>query len=134
MTKKRIGSQTPSRSLILPYKTSLGDEAVALYEKSGRTAFDWQRFIVNAILAKNDDGLWTHIQFGYSVPRQNGKNEIIAIRELKGLEDGEIILHTAHRTTTSAADFNRLLAILEELGYEEDEDKNMIKSNEREQI
>lgn len=134
MTKKRIGSQTPSRSLILPYKTSLGDEAVELYEKSGRTAFDWQRFIVNAILAKNDDGLWTHMQFGYSVPRQNGKNEIIAIRELKGLEDGERILHTAHRTTTSAAAFNRLLAILEEMGYEEDEDYTKIKATGREQI
>lgn len=134
MAKKRIGSQTPSRSLILPYKESLGDEAIALYEKSGRTAFDWQRFIVNAILAKNDDGLWTHMQFGYSVPRQNGKNEIIAIRELKGLEDGERILHTAHRTTTSAAAFNRLLAILEEMGYEEDEDYTKIKATGREQI
>src|SRR5690625_3406007 len=134
MTKKRIGSQTPSRSLILPYKKSLGDEAVALYEKSGRTAFDWQRFIVNAILAKNDDGLWTHMQFGYAVPRQNGKNEIIAIRELKGLQDGERILHTAHRTTTSAAAFNRLLAILEEMGYEEDEDFHKIKATGREHI
>lgn len=134
MTKKRIGSQTPSRSLILPYKTSLGDDAVALYEKSGRTAFDWQRFIVNAIMAKNDDGLWAHMQFGYAVPRQNGKNEIIAIRELKGLEDGERILHTAHRTTTSAAAFNRLLAILEEMGYEEDEDYTKIKATGREQI
>lgn len=134
MTKKRIGSQTPSRSLILPYKKSLGDEAVELYEKSGRTAFDWQRFIVNAILAKNDDGLWTHMQFGYAVPRQNGKNEVVAIRELKGLKDGERILHTAHRTTTSATAFNRLLAILEEMGYEEDEDYTKIKATGREHI
>ena len=134
MTKKRIGSQTPSRSLILPYKKSLGDEAVDLYEKSGRTAFDWQRFIVNAILAKNDDGLWTHMQFGYAVPRQNGKNEVVAIRELKGLKDGERILHTAHRTTTSAAAFNRLLTILEESGLEEDTDFNKIKATGRESI
>jgi len=130
----RIGEQTPTRSLILPYDKSLGDEAIELYEKSGRTAFDWQRFIINAILAKNDDGLWTHMQFGYAVPRQNGKNEIAAIRELKGLEDGERILHTAHRTTTSAAAFNRLLAILDEMGYEEDEDYTKIKATGREQI
>src|SRR5690625_4070883 len=134
MTKKRIGSQTPSRSLILPYKKSLGDEAVDLYEKSGRTAFDWQRFIVNAILAKNDDGLWTHMNFGYAVPRQNGKNEIIAIRELIGLEKGERILHTAHRTTTSAAAFNRILAVLEESGLEEQEDFHKIKATGRESI
>ena len=129
----RIGEQTPTRSLILPYDKSLGDEAIELYEKSGRTAFDWQRFIINAILAKNDDGLWTHMQFGYAVPRQNGKNEIAAIRELKGLEDGERILHTAHRTTSASA-FNRLLAILDEMGYEEDEDYTKIKATGREQI
>src|SRR5690625_1043334 len=106
---KRIGSQTPTRSLILPYEKSLGDEAIELYEKSGRHAYDWQRFLVNAMMAINEDGLWTHMNFGYAVPRQNGKNEIIAIRELKGLFDGERILHTAHRTTTRAAAFNRLL-------------------------
>lgn len=134
MTKERIGSQEPTRSLILPYKKSLGNEAVKIYEKSGRTAFDWQRFLVDAILAKNNEGLWVHMNFGYSVPRQNGKNEVVAIRELKGLEAGERILHTAHRTTTSAAAFNRLLAILEESGLEDGEDFHKIKASGRESI
>lgn|SRR5690625_1768328 len=133
-TDVRIGVQTPTKSLILPYDESKGDEAVDLYERSGRTAFDWQRFIINAILAKNSEGLWTHMNFGYSVPRQNGKNEIIAIRELIGLEKGEKILHTAHRTTTSAAAFNRLLAVLEESGLEEDTDFHKIKATGRESI
>ena len=131
---KKIGSQTPTKSLILPYKNSMGNEAIKLYEESGRKAFDWQRFIVDAILARNSDGLWTHMNFGYSVPRQNGKNEIVAIRELKGLNDGEKILHTAHRTTTSAAAFNRLLAILEESGLEEGEDFHKIKASGRESV
>src|SRR5690625_3045568 len=130
----RIGEQTPTKSLILPYDESLGDEAIELYEKSGREAFDWQRFIVNAILAQNDEGLWTHMNFGYSVPRQNGKNEIIAIVERYGLKKGWKILHTAHRTTTSAAAFNRLLAILEESGLEEQTDFNKIKATGRESI
>lgn len=130
----RIGEQTPTRSLILPYENSLGDEAVELYEKSGRTGYDWQRFIVDAILAKNEQGLWTHMNFGYSVPRQNGKNEIIAIREVIGLKNKERILHTAHRTTTSAAAFNRVLSILEESGYEEKTDYKSIKATGREQI
>src|SRR5690625_99826 len=130
----KIGEQTPTKSLILPYDESFGDEAIELYEKSGRKAFDWQKFIVNAILAKNNQGLWTHMNFGYSVPRQNGKNEIIAIRELHGLEEGEKILHTAHRTTTSAAAFNRLLAIMEESGLEEGDDFHKIKASGRESI
>ena len=132
--EKRIGEQTPTRSLILPYDKSVGNEAIKLYEKSGRTSFDWQRFLTDAIMAKNSDGLWTHMQFGYAIPRQNGKNEVVAIRELKGLYDGERILHTAHRTTTSAAAFNRLLSILDEMGYEEDEDYTKIKATGREHI
>lgn len=132
--KKRIGSQEPTRSVILPYEYSLGNEAIKIYEKSKRKAFDWQRFLVDAILALNDEGLWTHMTFGFSVPRQNGKNEVIAIRERYGLEKGERILHTAHRTTTSAAAFNRLLAILEESGLEEGEDFHKIKATGRESI
>lgn len=130
----RIGEQTPTRSLILPYDKSLGVEAVKLYQKSGREAFDWQKFITDAILAKNEQGLWTHMNFGYSVPRQNGKNEIVAMRERIGLEKGEKILHTAHRTSTSAAAFNRLVAILEESGLEEKTDFKSIKATGRESI
>lgn len=133
-TKKRIGSQTPTKSVILPYNFSFGSEAVEIYEKSGRTAYDWQKFLVDSILAINDEGLWTHMTFGFSVPRQNGKNEVVAIRERYGLEKGERILHTAHRTTTSAAAFNRLLAILEESGLEEGEDFHKIKATGRESI
>lgn len=132
--KKRVGSQEPTRSLILPYDTSMGERAVNIYEKSGRIAFDWQRFIVDSILAVNDEGLWVHMNFGYSVPRQNGKNEIVAIVERFGLEEGLKILHTAHRTTTSAAAFNRLLAILEESGLEDGTDFNKIKATGRESI
>lgn len=134
MMDVRIGEQTPTKSVILPYDISLGDSAVDLYEESGREAYDWQRFLTNAILAQNEDGLWTHMRFGYSVPRQNGKNEVVAIRELKGLEKGERILHTAHRTTTSAAAFNRLLAIMEESGLEDKVDFNKIKATGRESI
>jgi len=132
--KKRIGSQEPTRSLILPYDRSVGKKAIELYEESKRKSFDWQQFLVDAIMAKNDDGLWTHMDFGFSVPRQNGKNEIVAIRELYGLYESEKILHTAHRTTTSAAAFNRLLAIMEESGLEEGKHFSKIKATGRECI
>ena len=45
--------------------------------------------------------------------RRNGKNEIAAIRELYGLKQGESILHTAHRTTTSRAAWERLCHLLD---------------------
>lgn len=131
---KRIGSQTPTKSKILDYKGSPADEAIELYEKSKRTAYEWQRNLLNAILAVNDEDLWVHMKFGFSVPRQNGKNEVVAMREFIGLKNGEKILHTAHRTTTSGTAFNRLLAIMEEAGYEEDEHFTKIKAIGREHI
>jgi phage terminase large subunit-like protein len=134
MMDVRIGEQTPTKSVILPYDESMGDQAVEYYERSGREAFDWQKFMVNAIMAKNSEGLWTHMNFGYSVPRQNGKNEIIAIRELYALEEGERVLHTAHRTNTSKAAFDRLVAILEESGYENQVDFTSIKARGNESI
>ena len=54
-------------------------------------------------------GLWIHTKFGFSVPRRNGKNEVLLIREMYGLvELGEHILHTAHRTTTTHSAWERL--------------------------
>ena len=131
---KRIGRQKPTREVILPFKKTLAHEALEFYGKSGRTAYKWQKYLLDAILAINNDGLWVHTRFGFSVPRQNGKNEVIAMRELRGLKRGERILHTAHRTTTSAAAFNRLLEIMEEAGLEEGEDYRKIKAIGREQI
>lgn len=131
---KRIGEQKPTKSLIIPYSKSFADEAIELYQKSKRKAYEWQTNILGAILATNDEGLWVHMKFGFSVPRQNGKNEVVAMREFKGLKDGEKILHTAHRTTTSGTAFNRLLSIMEDAGLEEDEDFTKIKAIGREHI
>ena len=120
MGPNRRGRQTPTRSLTLPYPSTLGPEAVALYEKTGRKAQEWQCIQLQHLLAVDKDGLFVHTRYGYSVPRRNGKNEIIAARELYGLlERGERILHTAHRTTTSHAAWERLCSFLDALGYKE---------------
>ena len=110
----RKGRQTPTTSVVLPYDTTLGREAVELYEKTDRTAMEWQRLLMDDIMAQNSDGLWTHSKFGYAVPRRNGKNEIVGMRELWGLKNGENILHTAHRTTTSRSAWERLKALLDD--------------------
>ena len=59
-----------------------------------------------------------HTKFGYSVPRRNGKNEVVAMRELYGLVMGESILHTAHRTTTTHSSWERLLDLVEKAGLD----------------
>lgn len=115
----KTGCQTPTRSVILPYKKSRARTAVKYYEQSGRKAIRWQKLLLNDIMGVNSSGEWVHQKFGYSVPRRNGKNEIVAIRELWGLINGEKICHTAHRVTTSHQAWQRLCKILTDAGYEE---------------
>lgn len=119
-TKTRIGNQNPTQSVILPYKKSLYQKAIATYELSKRKAQEWQINLIKHIYAVNEDGLWVHTKFGYSLPRRNGKNEVVAIREMQGLMDGEQILHTAHRTTTSHTAWERLCRLLDKAGIEYD--------------
>lgn len=119
---KRLGRQTPTKSVVLPYESTYGKEAIDIYEKTGRQAQDWQKLLIYDILSYNDEGLWIHTKFGYAVPRRNGKNEVITIREMYGLIEGEQVLHTAHRTPTSSSAFYRLLKLLEDAGYKDKQD------------
>ena len=74
--------------------------------------------MVNTILAYNKDNLFVHTKVGYSVPRRNGKNEILTIIEMWGLDNGLRILHTAHRTTTTHVAWERLYDLLQKAGKE----------------
>lgn len=112
MKERRLGNQFPTQSYIIPYKQTYGQEAIDLYNSTGRQAQEWQVLLLYDILAYNNEGLFVHTKFGYSVPRRNGKNEIVAIREMYGLLKGEKILHTAHRTTTTHSAWERLYNLL----------------------
>lgn len=119
MAEIRKGRQTPTKSVILPYTETRGQRAIDAYNRSGREAQEWQELLIYDMMAVNEDGLWVHSKFGECVPRRNGKNEVVVIREIDGLENGEHILHTAHRTTTSTAASRRLVDRLVGMGYEE---------------
>lgn len=130
----RIGKQEPTKRKFIPFEITKSDEAIEIYRKSSRDVYEWQEALLQPILALNNDNLWTHMKFGCAVPRQNGKNEFVAIRELYGLYKNEKILHTAHRTTTSATAYNRLLAIMDASGLQEGEDYRKIRAIGRESI
>ena len=104
----RQGRQSPTVSVILPYKDTKGPEAVALYNATERTALEWQVSLNYDIMAVSEEGYWVHQKFGYSVPRRNGKSEDVLMRCLWGLKNGERILYTAHRASTSHAVWERL--------------------------
>ncbi len=86
MTELRKGSQIPTRSVVLPYSVSYGSDAIKTYNSTGRTALPWQEEQVKHIMAVNGAGEWLHTSYGLAVPRQNGKNEVIPMRELEGLK------------------------------------------------
>lgn len=112
------GNQTPTQSFTLPYEETRGQEAIDIYNSTGRNAQEWQELMIYDILAVNSEKLWVHTKFGYSVPRRNGKNEIVVMREMWGLKNGEKILHTAHRTTTSHTAWERLCSLLDKVKIE----------------
>lgn len=108
MAEIRKGRQIPTQSVILPYSGTKGQEAINLYAETGSELLEWQQLLVCDIMAVNAEGLWIHQKYGYSVPRRNGKSENVLARCLWGLKNGERILYTAHRTTTSHAVWERL--------------------------
>ena len=68
MSDSRIGQQTPTNSYIIPYKKTLGSEAIELYNNTTRNAMEWQEIQMMDIMAVDDEGQWLHMKYGYSIP------------------------------------------------------------------
>ena len=122
MSEIRLGKQTPTLSVVLSYTESLGPAAVDIYNRSGREAQPWQELMLEDIMAVNDDCLWVHMKFGWSIPRRNGKSEILIMRAMYGVSHDERVLYTAHRTTTSHNAWEKVIERLSKAGYKEGED------------
>lgn len=133
-TKVKLGNQNPTKSVILPYDISISQEAIDIYQKTGLDCYEWQRNMLEPIMAINEDGLWVHQKFGYSLPRRNGKTEIIYMLELWALKNGKSILHTAHRISTSHSSFEKVKKYLENSNLTDGEDFNSIKAKGQERI
>ena len=134
MDEVRLGKQTPTICIRLPYTESLGTEAVDLYNQSDRQAQDWQAIMLEDIMAVNEDGLWLHMKCGWSIPRRNGKSEILIMRCIWDLTHGRRTLYTAHRESTSASQWEKTYKLLGKIGYREDEDYKIYKSAGRRSI
>lgn len=49
---EKLGRQTPTAAVVLPYTTTHGQEAIDLYNTTGRTAQQWQQLLLYDILAR----------------------------------------------------------------------------------
>ena len=90
--------------------SSAGREAVDLAGKAGILLDDWQAHVLEVGCGERGDGTWAALEVAVIVPRQNGKNEILAARELAGvvLFKDDLITHSAHRADTTLEQFRKL--------------------------
>lgn len=90
------------------------EDAAFLSGGYGLTPDDWQEDVLDDWLGRRRDGRWASATCGLAVPRQNGKNGVIEIRELFGMVAlGEKFLHTAHEVKTARKAFLRLASFFE---------------------
>ena len=86
------------------------EDAIYLATSYGLVPDPWQETVLRGWLGTRARGLWAATQCGLAVPRQNGKNGALEIRELHGMVTlGERFLHTAHEVKTARKAFARLL-------------------------
>lgn len=101
-------SQRPCVTITSPSIDSLGDLAISLAADYKLVPDPWQAWVLDNWLATAGD-TWANLTCGLAVPRQNGKNAALEIRELFGvIGRGERILHTAHEVKTAQKHFRRL--------------------------
>ena len=110
----RLGSQLPRVRLAPRSPSNDVDDAVYLSTSYGLTPDEWQEDVLAGWLGIRRDGKWAAPRCGLAVPRQNGKNGIIEMRELHGMVTlGEKFLHTAHEVKTARKAYTRLVSFFE---------------------
>lgn len=117
----RLGVLEPQIVHLPPDVVSLAaaEEAIELADfygvADGHPLDESQRFTLRAALGERADGSWAAATVGDFEPRQNGKNDTLAARELAGLIlFGErLIIHTAHEFPTANESFLRMVAVFE---------------------
>ncbi len=108
------GNQKPNIRVAPDYAKTVGASAGEMAAICGLKPDPWQLDILKDWLAVDDEGVYTSSICGLSVPRQNGKNALLEMRELYGAWAlGEKILHTAHEVKSHTNAFNRVCEYFE---------------------
>lgn len=96
--------------------SSLADEAIGLGESAGVFLDDEQKLVLEHGLGVRSDGKWSAFEVGVCEPRQNGKNEILIVRQLAGMflfSWERLIVHSAHLFKTSTEHQRRFEEIVQ---------------------
>lgn len=106
--------QLPLVASVPPGDDVDAEDAIFLASRYGLTPDPWQELVLRSWLSRRRDGRWSASRAGLAIPRQNGKNALLEIRELFGVVVlGEKWLHTAHEVKTARKAFVRLASFFE---------------------
>lgn len=100
--KAQLGSQTPRIDIYMPGDTTKAELLFELLDEYGTTLLEWQRLVLLRWLTEDDNGNFVNLECGLSVPRQNGKTEILSARVIYGVIFRKAIgLFTAQQEDTA---------------------------------
>lgn len=121
MAKKSYKAfQTPRLDIYRDGDTRKAELLFDLLDEYGTPLHEWQKLVLRRWLAEDDDGKFVNLDCGLSVPRQNGKTEIIVARIIYGIIFGRRIgLFTAQKQKTVDVVKKRVQDFFYESPYEE---------------
>ena len=111
-----LDGPAPPRVQVAPSSRASSWEDVAdLVAGLGMPLDDWQEQVLQIAMGERADGQWASRFVGLSVPRQNGKSQIIVARALAGvlLFGEKLIIISAHETDTAREVWKRLIDVIE---------------------
>lgn len=110
--------EAPPRVNVAPKgsKASSWEDVADLSFKLGVELDGWQELILKSALGERSDRTWAAKRVGVTVPRQNGKSQLLVARALAGVllfEEKKIVI-SAHQQDTARESFNKMLEIIED--------------------
>lgn len=109
--------EAPPRVLVEPsgVKANSWEDVADLSAQAGIVLDGWQELILRAAMGERRDNTWAAKRVGVTVPRQNGKSQLLVSRALAGavLFGEKKIVISAHQQDTAREAFNKLVEILE---------------------
>lgn len=113
-------NQTPRIDIYQPGDTQKAELLLQLLDEYGTSLLPWQRLVLKRWLAEDKKGNFVNLRCGLSVPRQNGKTEIIVARIIYGIVFRKAIgLFTAQQQQTADVVKRRIQDFFYENPYEE---------------
>lgn len=110
--------EAPPRELVEPRgaRANSWEDVADLSARAGVVLDGWQELILETAMGERSDTTWAAKRVGISVPRQNGKSQLLVARALAGvlLFGEKKIVISAHQQDTAREAFSKMIEILDD--------------------